>query len=107
MARTAAAPWAQASRMDACFFNSGRGSGGGAALWQTGVIGGICVQNSDFLRGKVLRAGKAAKVAKGDRQTVVSAMLCTVEELALKCKVRGRLINMSKIREGIKKESCC
>ena len=29
-------------------------------------------------RGQVLRAGKAAKAAKGDRQTVVSAMWCTV-----------------------------
>ena len=45
-------------------------------------------------RGQVLRAGKAAKAAKGDRQTVVSAMWCTVEELALKRKVRGRLMKI-------------
>ena len=44
-----------------------------------------------------MRAGKAAKAAKGDRQTVVSAVWSTVEELALKCKVRRRYMKRSKL----------
>ena len=56
-------------------------------------------------RGQVLRAGKAAKVAKGDQQTVVSAMWRAVEELALKRNVRGRLMKRSKFTKASPKQA--